>query len=458
MNSGANAPVEVEPSEPSVDERRELIGRVAASALFSRSARLRDFLLYVGTQSLKEGRAEIHEQEIGAKVFGRSPAYDRSQDNIVRVNATELRKRIDLYFATEGAHETLILEIPRGAYKPVFHWRTKDRSEQAAAPETLVAPSQQLTGLPEQAMFEEPLKPLPIAIRKQRTFTSIAWVGISAVLAIVCAILWQQNQAMRRPDTAKIGRPEVEAFWKAFGSDQQGVDIVLPDASVGISEEITHQRMSLNDYLSHTYVNKDEETSLSADRVNDLHKVFSHSLVTLGDFHAAQQILALTGLTPPMRLDLSRGYTADLMKRNGLILIGGRKANPWVGLFDDRLNFSVDFDSAHGTFVSNRHPQQGEQGIYAPESVPNEFITYSVIAYLPNPSRTGNVIILAGADSDATNAAAEFLTSEASMSKFRNMLKVRKIPHFEILLKVSQLNGTAFNAEVLTYRTYPEGT
>jgi hypothetical protein len=79
---------------PTLEERRALIERVAASEQFSRSTRLRDFLLYVGKQSLKEGCPEIHEQEIGARVFGRPASYDRSADNIVRVNATELRKRI----------------------------------------------------------------------------------------------------------------------------------------------------------------------------------------------------------------------------------------------------------------------------------------------------------------------------------------------------------------------------
>src|ERR1700744_3557084 len=108
---------------PTLEERLALVERVAASEQFSRSARLRDFLLYVGKQSLKDGCPEIHEQEIGAKVFGRPVSYDRSSDNIVRVNATELRKRIDSWFSTSGAQEPGIFEIPRGSYKPVFHRR-----------------------------------------------------------------------------------------------------------------------------------------------------------------------------------------------------------------------------------------------------------------------------------------------------------------------------------------------
>jgi hypothetical protein len=114
---------------PTIEERRALIERVAASEQFSRSARLRDFLLYVGKQSLKEGCPEIHEHEIGARVFGRPVSYDRSADNIVRVNATELRKRIESYFETIGADEPLIFEIPRGAYRLVFRRRMSEQSE-----------------------------------------------------------------------------------------------------------------------------------------------------------------------------------------------------------------------------------------------------------------------------------------------------------------------------------------
>ena len=141
MGLTTNAPdLKSHDDPPTVEERRELVERIAASEQFRRSARLRDFLLYVGRQSLIDGCPEIHEQEIGTNVFGRSPSYIRSQDNIVRVNATELRKRIDLYFSTEGAHERLILEIPRGGYKPVFHWRLTQAAAASHSPELSPAP------------------------------------------------------------------------------------------------------------------------------------------------------------------------------------------------------------------------------------------------------------------------------------------------------------------------------
>src|SRR5260370_25349772 len=100
----------------SVEERRLLIERVASSRYVSRSARMRDLLLYLSTGVLVEDAFEIHEQEVGHKVFGRPLNYDTGSDNIVRVHASMLRKRLEQYFSEEGAHEPVIVEILKGNY------------------------------------------------------------------------------------------------------------------------------------------------------------------------------------------------------------------------------------------------------------------------------------------------------------------------------------------------------
>jgi hypothetical protein len=447
MNSIANEPAEeILTDQPSLDERRSLINRVAASVHFRRSARLRDFLLYVGRQSLKNGCPEINEQEIGVKVFGRSSSYNRSQDNIVRVNATELRKRIDLYFATEGAHEPLVLEIPRGGYRPVFHRRLPELQEQ-------LVPGSEPPVL-ENVLHHDPTHAVP---KDSTRLMQVVWAAVTLALAVLCVVLFLQNRTMRRAIYTWEGKPAVASLWTDFVRSHQEIDIVLPDASVSVSEEILGHPMSLSDYLDHNYLRLSQSLDLSSDRRVDLNQIFAHNLVTMGDFHAAQQILALTPLSPTLHLTFSRFYTADSVKRNSFILIGGKKANPWVRLFDDQMNFSLDYDNVHSqSFVANRHPQAGEQPTYAAPMDANAFVGYSVVAYLPNPSRTGNVIILAGTDSDATSAAAEFLTSEEQLDKLRNTLHSRQFPYFEVLLKTSRLSGTSFSAEPLAFRTYPE--
>ena len=107
----------------SAEDRKLLIERVASSRYVNRSARLRDLLVYLTTRVLEEDVVEIHEQEVGNKVFGRPANYDTSSDNIVRVHASMLRKRLEQYFAEEGANEPLTIEIPKGNYAPVFRER-----------------------------------------------------------------------------------------------------------------------------------------------------------------------------------------------------------------------------------------------------------------------------------------------------------------------------------------------
>ena len=101
----------------------ELLERICASNELKRAARLREFLRYVGQRSLEGDHAPISEHEIGQHVFGRLENYDTSVDNIVRVNASQLRKRIAAYYATEGANEPILLDIARGNYTPVFSLR-----------------------------------------------------------------------------------------------------------------------------------------------------------------------------------------------------------------------------------------------------------------------------------------------------------------------------------------------
>ena len=96
-----------ESETPTSQECWALLERIEACAGLRRAPRLREFLDYVARRSLRDGCIQIHEQEIGTAVFGRPETYDTSVDNIVRANATELRKRIETYFESEGSEESL---------------------------------------------------------------------------------------------------------------------------------------------------------------------------------------------------------------------------------------------------------------------------------------------------------------------------------------------------------------
>jgi hypothetical protein len=427
---------------PTIEERRALIERVASSEQFSRSARLRDFLLYVGKQSLKEGCPEIHEQEIGAKVFGRPVSYDRSADNIVRVNATELRKRIESYFESNGANEPLIFEIPRGAYRLVFRRRPAEKPTDAAQV---------------RAVSEHDARAAKTAAHEDsRRLQRLLWPLVSLSLALACITLYMQNRALHKVVYPWDGQPALAAFWSGFLDPHRETDLVLSDDSASVMEDITHSPLTLGDYMSREFIRQIQSSNMSTDRKEDVNQVLNHNLVTFGAVRAAQSMLTEIPATYPRYLTLARYFTADQIKRDNVILIGGKKSDPWDDLFDDQLNFVTDYDYTRGEqIVRDRNPKPGEQAVYTVHLASDNLIGYAVIAYLPNPSHTGNVVILAGTDSDATGAAAAFLGSGSQMQNLRNTFGMQRFPYFEVLLKTSRLSGTFFDAELVAYRTYP---
>jgi hypothetical protein len=421
-----------------VEERLALIERVASSAAFSKSVRLRDFLRYVGQRAARPAAPEVHEQEIGEKVFGRRKDYDRSQDNIVRVNASELRRRVDAYFASEGADESIVFSIPRGSYLPVFRPRSAFiEPEHHDSDPAIIIPA------------------LPPAVRRSPI---PHWLLLSLLFlfAAACALLLWQNSRLRRDARGLVSRPAVDAFWSPMIDGSRQTDIVLPDDSLSVEEEMTGKRISLRDYTDRNFLHLLDPGQLSPDHANDVQLVLSHNLVTLGGVYAAVHIHDLAPHSSSMRLAWARLYSADSMKQDNVVLVGGAKANPWVDLFEDQLNFKFDYNNPYRSlYIQNRHPQPGELQSFRADANSNELAGYAVVAFLPNPSNSGSVVLLLGSDSDATNAAAEYLTSEDSLNKLLQTFHRPSFPHFELLLKVSRVRGTSLTTGMIAYRTYP---
>lgn len=430
------------------DACMRLLERVAASSHLNRAPRLRELLFYVGNKALQGEEIEVHEQEIGAVVFGRQPHYDTSQDNIVRVNATELRKRIDAYFISEGADETVSFNIPRGSYKPVFRKRVPPAAKPLEESTAVAANAPAPTPPPEVATIVLPA-PAPSRIPLG------AALALAAILAILSLLLWRQESVMRTLLHPLESRPALSAFWSGFLSSHHDTDIVLADTSFALVEDITGKSYPLRDYLNRTYLTEIKSPTISPDRRADLNLIASRLNGSMGDFGVAERIRALDPSSNQIFVEFAREYNADSIKRNNTILIGSRKSNPWVDLFADQMNFRIEYNpELNQSFVKNLSPRSGEQPEYAAPTDPYASVGYSIIAYLPNPSRTNNSLIIEGTNSQATDAAGEFITSEKSMDDFRRRFPNKQFKYFEILLRTTRLNGTPFNAEIITYRIY----
>jgi hypothetical protein len=276
-------------------------------------------------------------------------------------------------------------------------------------------------------------------------------------LAAGCWYLGRENQTLRRSldNNGAQATPAINAFWSEFLGARPNTDIILADTSFALIEDITKRSIPLSEYLSRNYVNTVQTPNLSPDRRADLQMIMQRNNGSLGDFRAAQRLLALDPPGKNFHVYSARDYTPALVKQDNIILIGARKSNPWVDLFASRLTFTAEYDTdRQRDFIQDKAPAAGEQARYEAMPLPSTG-GYCVISYLPNPQQSGKVLILAGTDSAATEGAGDFLTSEDQLSRFEKMLHVTTLPYFELVLKTSNLNGTPIDAQIVAYRTYP---
>jgi hypothetical protein len=447
---------ELDHAEISATERRELIERIRNSSEFKRALRLRELLLYIGTQSVKLGVTTIHEQEIGAAVFGRPGDYDTSLDNIVRVNVTELRKRLGLYFEDEGASETLLVEIPRGAYVPVFCRRQLQGVQEAPGSASHPEAGETLAPAGESLEPEDTKESSKSLGARKSGYLRAFWVAAGCAGLLCCGVvflLWQ-NAVLRSEVNPWQADPMRRAFWSEFFGSNEEVDIVTADTSLALTEDILKQSVSLDDYLDYKYKNRVDLPGLAPETRTAVNMILGRNLGSVGDYRVAVRIMELGAHSPHLRLASARAYTPESIKANNVILIGGPESNPWVELYKDRMDFYVEYDVAQQhTKIVNCAPAQGEQPVYELFAEPNR--GYSIVAFLPNLSGHRNALIIAGTDSQATLAAGEWVTSSEGLATVRQKAPNGSFPFFEVVLSSSRLVGTPLRTEVKALRVHP---
>src|SRR5580693_2662949 len=113
---------------------REQLDMLIRDHAFRSSKRSVAFLSYVVEQTLNGSADQIKERTIGVEVFDREPSYDTNLDHIVRTAATELRKRLAIYYGEEKHKSELRISLTPGSYIPRFTFPTLAQAV-AAEPE-----------------------------------------------------------------------------------------------------------------------------------------------------------------------------------------------------------------------------------------------------------------------------------------------------------------------------------
>ena len=411
-----------------VDARRLLAERIAASKYLNRSARLRDLLLYLTQRAIEDEAGEVHEQEVGLNVFGRPANYDTTSDNIVRVHASTLRKRLEQYFAAEGASEHLILAIPKGNYTPVF------REREEPLPGALLGHG------------ADAQPPLPGPAGTDRRIWALA--ALCALLAASTAwLLW--TRPIPAAATVSAASPTVRIFWSQVFRAGRTTDIVLDDAAVGLFQELTGTPVSLSNYFDREYLGSLPGAAAAAGVDAQVAAAIVHKRQTsYANVSFLWKLSQVPGIGRNFLMPrFARDYSFRELKADSAVLLGTSRSNPWIEPFEPKMGVRWSFDQAGGNYYP-ADVRPGGQIYRAGDG-------YFSISLLPNLGGGGNVLVVSSTGGSAINAGAEFLVDEPSLAALRRKLPATKdhaFPYFEALIRVKGRSAQPREAAVVICR------
>src|SRR5207245_6118732 len=114
------------PEGVGVTDRAQYRGQIAkllTSHTLHGSESLCKLLRYLANHSLEHPGASPKEYQIATEVFGRQQDFDPHVDSMVRVQAGRLRTKLAEYYASDGADDQIMVELPKGTYALTCHPR-----------------------------------------------------------------------------------------------------------------------------------------------------------------------------------------------------------------------------------------------------------------------------------------------------------------------------------------------
>jgi hypothetical protein len=405
---------------------------------FKGSHRSGQFLKHVVDRAIA-GRFDcLKERVIGVEVFGRSPSYDTGTDAIVRVTASDVRKRLLQHYGRPGTPPEFRISLPSGSYIPkITH---EPRHHMGGDP-----PAVPTYGISDSS---------PHAVSATATSSlsdpnKLRWLVLGLLFTAVNLGVWFFLWNSFRPaESSSTSTP----LWSAFFSVPHPTKLITSDPNIAEIQGFTGGQISLSDYANHTYV--PNPNLLTPDQKHFCFDVLRGDKASSVDTPIAVNVaqLAATNSKKISVFSARSIQLSDLQTDENLIFLGSPRSNPWFGLFDSHLDFRFEFDRTSGKeIIRNVHPRPGELPSYvasAPGWATGQ--SFAIIAFIQNPDQNGQVLLLAGENGEGTEAAGRLvvdLPRLASTLKRCGISPSGPSQHFELLLHLNTMAGSPSNVD-----------
>jgi hypothetical protein len=435
------------------EEKLDQLERIIHSQAFHEAESLRSFLSFIVNKLVDGEEDQIKEYTIAIDVFGRGAQFNPRIDSVVRVQAGRLRYKLQEYYSTEGKSDKILIELPKGHYKPFFSYL-----ETTNGASTLEENAEELPLVAEPVATVPVEGPRPIPFSREKLLL-IALSALVVILSITTAVLFFSNQNARPQEGEnRIDKPEAvfQMVWGDFVSAPEPPLVIIGNPIV----YRLANPVDPNTGADRSILLKPEQTSLLAQILGKdkfiMNSIKNNSapklLLSTDEYTGMGEAIGLHYVTDLMRssgkavsLKQSRTASAEDLKNHNCILLGSIWVNEWTSKQPVRESFIY----TDGATIQNLDPQPGEESEYKPKfnSASGKLIEdYALITVKPGLAGKNTMMILAGITSEGTQAAAEFATSKDYLpflnQRLQEIFGNRQTPkYYQALLKVTVDNG-----------------
>ena len=444
-------------TEQDIELFQQHLKEVIEGAAFKASHRSGQFLKYIVDQAIAGHFESLKERVIGIELFGRSPSYDTGEDAIVRVTASDVRKRLlQHYGGKDGAASEFRISLPLGAYVPEIARRTRSSANGNSHLNGTVAEPDQVADMLHldllQGVVHAPLH--DVAVESSRPgvgarIPRLSFIAALCTLAVIaaCVIAWNLYSVVKVV-------PRSSLLWSAFFRSPQSTQIITSDPNIAEIDGLTGSQVSVSDYANHNYI--PDPSKLTAEVINLCKNILRGDKAAAVDVPIAVYIgqMALAS-SREVSVHAARSIQIqDLASENNFVFLGSPRSNPWSALFGDQLDFRFVFDPKTKTeFIRNEHPRSQEAPAYVPTAPGWQTgRTFATVALVGNPDQIGQVLLVAGATGEGTAAAGRFITDAARMNATLKECGVKnsgEVQHWQLLLQLNAMAGAPSNVDVL---------
>lgn len=406
------------------DPRWAVVERIAASQHLKTSLRLQDLLFYISECAIREAPGDVTEQQIGIHVFNRAPGYNSSEDSIVRTHARLLRQKLTAYFAEEGAHEEIVVQVPKGHYLPMFTARADREADHILRPEGVSVAPMELENVT--------LTPGPVAGNWFHPWQIAgAAVVLLTLVAMFVMVSWHPWKKLHAAQSS------IDVFWHPFFADDP--PFVVFSNALFTGNSITGLR-----YASPEGSNDANATTTYVDTYTGIGELAAvYDLTKLFDDHQAS-----------FTLKRSQLVAWDEAKSRNLIFIGASVENPSLRVLQPTVDFTPEAHADYAGIV-NHNPRPGEPAMY---SRPEHPLTtdYAIIALLPGVQPGKRVLLFSGLTTFGTQAAVELLCHPDSVAEILKQVTGPKgeIRPFEAVVQTTVGGGVSLETHLVTLRVH----